>query len=114
VVKEADRSTFALTRPYSRIELDWCGLLDVRYAPIVTKFCIAAKCRDVPRGDKLAARVDLNQATNAPDALSDRTHWMEVLDEARKPLLSALAGLAGYLGRWRRILVVQVKARDDL
>jgi ABC-type uncharacterized transport system substrate-binding protein len=61
-----------------------------------------------------AARADLNQATNAPDALSDRTHWMEVLDEARQPLLSALAGLAGYLGRWRRVFVVQVKARDDL
>jgi ketosteroid isomerase-like protein len=28
----------------------WCGLLDVRYAPIATKFCIAAKCRDVPIG----------------------------------------------------------------
>ena len=39
---------------------------------------------------------------------------MEVLDEARQPVLSALAGLAGYLGRWRRIFVVQVKALDDL
>jgi len=53
-------------------------------------------------------QANLNQATNAPDALSDRTHWMEVLDEARQPVLSALAGLAGYLGRWRRVFVVQV------
>ena len=67
----------------------------------------------LPRGDKLVARLDLNQATKAPDALSDRTHWMEVLDEARQPVLSALAGLAGYLGRWRRVFVVQVKARDE-
>jgi hypothetical protein len=58
--------------------------------------------------------VDPNQATKAPDALSDRTYWMEVPDEARQPVLSALAGLAGYLGRWRRIFVVQVKALDDL
>jgi hypothetical protein len=36
---------------------------------------------------------------------------MEVLDEARQPVLSAVAGLAGYLGRWLRIFVVQVKAR---
>jgi len=28
-----------------KIEL-WCGLLDVRYAPIATKFCIAAKRRE--------------------------------------------------------------------
>ena len=30
-----------------RNSLVW--LLDVRYAPIATKFCIAAKCRDVPK-----------------------------------------------------------------
>ena len=29
----------------------WCGLLDVRYALIATKFCIAAKCRDVPEAE---------------------------------------------------------------
>jgi hypothetical protein len=34
---------------------------------------------------------------------------MEVLNEARQPVLSALAGLAGYLGRCRRIFVVQVR-----
>jgi hypothetical protein len=38
---------------------------------------------------------------------------MEVLDEARQPVLSALADLAGYFGRWRRIFVVQVKALDE-
>jgi len=26
----------------------WFGLLDVRYAPIATKFCVAAKSRDGP------------------------------------------------------------------
>jgi hypothetical protein len=45
------RSTFALCWAGThKIEL-WCGLLDVRYAPIATKFSIAAKCRDVPIGD---------------------------------------------------------------
>jgi hypothetical protein len=34
---------------------------------------------------------------------------MEVLDEARQPVLSALAGLAGYLGRWRRKRLLAVK-----
>jgi hypothetical protein len=29
-------------------ELDWCGLIDVRYAPIATKCCDAEKCRDGP------------------------------------------------------------------
>jgi hypothetical protein len=28
--------------------LDWCGLLDVRYAPIAIKFCSATKSRYVP------------------------------------------------------------------
>jgi hypothetical protein len=31
------------------MELVWCGLLDVRSAPIATKLCIAAKCSDVPQ-----------------------------------------------------------------
>jgi hypothetical protein len=32
-------------------------VLDVRYAPIATKLCIAAKCRDVPTADScLTAR----------------------------------------------------------
>jgi hypothetical protein len=28
-----------------------CGLFDVRYPPIATKFCSAAHCRDVPKSD---------------------------------------------------------------
>ena len=82
----------------------------------VRNSCPEAQCPNsgCPIQDRQTPRTDLNQATNAPDALSDRTHWMEVLDEARQPVLSALAGLAGYLGRWRRVFVVQVKARDDL
>jgi hypothetical protein len=40
-----DKQKIAAADPdaYSKIELDWCGLLDIRYAPIATKFCIAAK-----------------------------------------------------------------------
>jgi hypothetical protein len=30
------------------IELDWCGLLDVRHARIAIGFCGAAEFRDVP------------------------------------------------------------------
>jgi hypothetical protein len=29
------------------IELDWCGLLDVRRTPIATGFCVAENFRDV-------------------------------------------------------------------
>jgi hypothetical protein len=28
--------------------LDWCGLVDVRDAPIATEFCVAEEYRDVP------------------------------------------------------------------
>jgi hypothetical protein len=31
-----------------RGKLDWCGLVDVRRAPIATEFCVAEKYRDVP------------------------------------------------------------------
>jgi hypothetical protein len=31
------------TGAYSPIELDWCGFIDARYAPIAAKACIAAK-----------------------------------------------------------------------
>jgi hypothetical protein len=31
--------------------IHWCDLLDVRYAPIATKRCIAAKCLDVPQAE---------------------------------------------------------------
>ena len=36
----------------------WRGLLDVRHAPIATKFCIAARCRDGPEAD-LERRLEL-------------------------------------------------------
>jgi hypothetical protein len=29
--------------------LDWCGLVDVRHAPIATEFCVAEEYRDVPQ-----------------------------------------------------------------
>jgi hypothetical protein len=38
-----------------RSSLIVCGLLDVRYAPIATKFCIAAKRRDAPEADSCTA-----------------------------------------------------------
>jgi hypothetical protein len=28
--------------------LDWCGLVDLRRAPIATEFCVAEKYREVP------------------------------------------------------------------
>jgi hypothetical protein len=31
--------------------LNWCGLVDVRRAPIATEFCVAEKFREVPRYD---------------------------------------------------------------
>src|SRR5664279_4196610 len=34
-------------------ELYWCGLSDVRLAPIATKVRSAVRCREVPRGDLL-------------------------------------------------------------
>jgi hypothetical protein len=36
---------------WSQIELVWLRLAHVRHAPIATKFCRAAKWRDVPQGD---------------------------------------------------------------
>jgi hypothetical protein len=38
-------------------------LLDVRYAPIATKFCIAAKRRDVPIGD-IGRLAEMKEAAN--------------------------------------------------
>ena len=37
-----------------KYELDRGVLIDVRYAPIATKFRIAAKCRDGPSTDMIA------------------------------------------------------------
>ena len=31
--------------------LDWCGLVDVRRAPIATEFCVAENFRNVPQTD---------------------------------------------------------------
>ena len=42
--------TFTLLGAWARL----VGLLDVRYAPIATKFWSAAECRDVPGGDIVA------------------------------------------------------------
>jgi hypothetical protein len=33
--------------------LDWCGLVDVRDAPIATEFCVAEEYRDVPSSETL-------------------------------------------------------------
>ena len=38
--------------------LDWCGLVDVRDAPIATEFCVAEEYRDVP-GTEVAASTGL-------------------------------------------------------
>jgi hypothetical protein len=51
---------------------DLCGLIDVRYAPIATKFCNAAKCRD-GLGD---VREDLS-------LLSARANQLELFDRDR-------------------------------
>jgi hypothetical protein len=52
-----ERFTFA---PYEA-RPHWRGLLDVRYAPIATKFCIATKCRVGPLGDISPSRISPNQ-----------------------------------------------------
>ena len=34
--------------------LDWCGLVDLRRAPIATGFCVGGKFRNVPQAEVVA------------------------------------------------------------
>jgi hypothetical protein len=41
--------------------LDWCGLVDLRRAPIATEFCVAEKYREVPTAASQLLRKDVGE-----------------------------------------------------